>query len=100
MTDIDINKYLNIARKNLKNANYEGTLDISERKGKKLKYTDESGKTIHFGSDTNFDKIIYFLKDGKDVAEQKAKIYRARAKKVFDKSDKLSPSHLAWFVLW
>jgi hypothetical protein len=40
------------------------------------------------------------LKDGKDVAEQKAKIYRARAKKVFDKSDKLSPSHLAWFVLW
>jgi hypothetical protein len=98
---IDINKYLNIAKRNLNNAGYNGSLELSDRKNKKLKYTDKAtGEIIHFGSSSNNDKILYELQYGKDYAEQKARAYRARAKKVFDKSNSLSPSHLAWFVLW
>ena len=101
MDKVDINAYLTQARKNAKKFGFNGDIELSDRKTKKLKFTDKSsGKVTHFGSSKNFDKILYELQYGKDFAEQKAKQYRARAKAVFDKSNKLSASHLAWYVLW
>ncbi len=101
METVDINEYLKIAKKNLKNAGYDGDLEISNRFNKKLKYTDKkTGKILHFGDKLSKDFIIYTLTQGDKVAKIKQDHYKKRAKNVFNKTDKLSPSHLSWYVLW
>jgi hypothetical protein len=101
MNQIDINEYLNIARLKARKYGYDGTIELSDRIDKKLKFTDRlTGKVIHFGAKDYYDKIIYKLLYGKAVANDKAELYRLRAWSVFNKSKALSPSSLSWYILW
>jgi hypothetical protein len=101
MENINIYDYLNEARRKARKYGYNGHLQLSGRPDKKLKYIDDkTGKVINFGSKTNNDKIIYKMLFNSNVAKEKARLYRARAWKVFNEAPKLSPSHLSWYILW
>jgi len=69
----------------------------SDKKGKKLMaiFTDDNNKkkTIHFGAKGMDD---YTITKNKDQRER----YRARTKKVYDKSNPMSASKLAGDILW
>ncbi len=101
MEKIDINQYLKEARRKAKIYGYDGDLKLSEKKDKKLKFTDKkTGKIIHFGAKNYNDKIIYEMLYDPKYAYEKSKSYRSRASSIFKKSDFLSPSALSWYVLW
>lgn len=89
---------LNKARTIAKQRGIEGTITLSNIKGKRFKITLENGKTIHFGSD----KGKTFL-DHKD--EQKKKAWQARHSKIMRDGkpaykDKQSPAYYSYNILW
>ena len=101
MENIDINEYLKEARKNARKFGFDGTIDLSDRIDKKLKFTDRvTGKVIHFGAKDYYDKIMYRMLFGSEYAEKKSTQYRSRARSIYNKAPFLSPSSLSWLVLW
>jgi hypothetical protein len=101
MDKVDINAYLQEARKNAQKFGFDGDIELSNRHDKKLKFTDNSTKkVIHFGAKDYNDRIIYTMLYGKEYAKNKAEQYRSRAWAVFNNSKFLSPSSLSWYVLW
>lgn len=97
--------YLSRARTQAKKEGYDPKkLSISDKKGKKLMY-DHEGKKIYFGASGYGDFLIWKKREKdkevpKGTAEKKRKNYRARAKKIYEKSNKYSPSALAFNILW
>jgi hypothetical protein len=99
--DISPTEYIKIVHKKLLDNNLDP---------KKLKLaSDEKHKFnydgVKFGSVINRDFIIYSIleKNGKiekGTANMKRKAYRARAKGIYEKSEKLSPSYLSMKILW
>jgi hypothetical protein len=77
---------------------------------KKLKLADDKKHKfdydgIKFGSSINKDFLIYTILENmgeidKGTANKKRNSYRARAKQIYEKSKKLSPSALSYNILW
>lgn len=99
--DIEPNDYLGWAKERAEEKGLNpDELKFSDNKNKKLMYKKE-----HFGSVGNKDFLIYNFREwmGKDkegTADKKRKNYKARAKKVYDKSEKLSSSWLSYNITW
>lgn len=98
---IPYNKYINKVKSQLKKNNLDPKLLKVCNDGKhKFEY-----ENIKFGSVINKDFIIYSIledmeKIEKGTAEKKRNSYRARAKAIYEKSEKLSPSFLSYNILW
>lgn len=99
--NISFNKYLKIVKAQIKKYNLDPNLLKVCYDGKhKFEYDG-----IKFGSVINKDYIIYKLLEDQGEIDQgtsnkKRNAYRARAKDIYDKSKKLSPSHLSYNILW
>jgi hypothetical protein len=65
----------------------------SNRKDKKYLATFKNGRKTHFGQDGSSTYL-----DHKDKKKRDA--YQARAKSILSKTDKYSPSHLSYYLLW
>jgi hypothetical protein len=101
MENININEYLEEANRKAKVFGFDGVIELSDRHGKKLKFTDrQTDKVIHFGAKGYKDRIIYKMLYGKDYANKRAEQYRFRAWPTYTKAPFLSPSSLSWLILW
>jgi len=65
----------------------------SPRKGKRYLAIFDNGKKTHFGQEGGNTYL-----DHQDKNKREA--YRARAKGMLKKTDKFSPSHLSYYLLW
>lgn len=98
---IPYSKYIKLVKLKLANENLDPMkLKIADDGKHKFEYDG-----VKFGSVINNDFLIYtILEDRGDLdvgtAQQKRKAYRARAKMIYEKSNKLSPSWLSFNILW
>jgi len=99
--DIPLEKYINFVKIKIEKFGLDPyKLKIADDGKHKFNYDG-----IKFGSVINKDYLIYLLLEdmGKvepGTANKMRKAYRARAKDIYDKSDKLSPSSLSYQILW
>lgn len=98
---IDPNQYLLVAKyqAKIKGLNPD-KLKFSNKKNKKLDYDGVSFGAVGYGDFLiyNFMEMLGNVDKGK--AKEKRRLYRARAKKIYQNSDKFDASWLAWNILW
>lgn len=99
--NIPYNKYINMVISNtLKFGLDPKKLKIANDNKHKFEYDG-----VKFGSSINKDFLIYTILENmgevdKGTANKKRFAYRARAKAIYDKSKKISPSSLSYNILW
>jgi len=93
-------KYLNIANQIGQKYGYKN-IQLSTNPKYKLMIQNEN-KTIHFGSRTNSDFILYMLNDEKDKAIKMRNSYLKRTSQIKGnwKDDKYSKNNLSRRIIW
>ena len=75
-------------------------IEFSDNPNKKLSYTLDNGKKVHFGANGYLDYILYLILRP-ELAEEMRRRYRARATETaLQTEDKYSPANLSLKILW
>jgi hypothetical protein len=101
--DVKPKDYLRMAQRYAQRAGYPyKKVQFSDQPGKKLMIEDPSGRTVHFGATGYNDFLLYSLQGNKQLADEKRRLYLARAQKIKGnwRQDKYSPNSLAIYILW